>query len=66
MKKGPKDKAGGTAAPQESEHYQRYPEEEFIDEQEEDDAKPGRAGAELAEHFRSVTGKAGRTSGRKD
>ncbi len=53
MKSEPKGKKGGGEAPPASEHYQRYPEEEFIDEQEED--KPGPAGTELAEHFRSVT-----------
>ena len=65
MKSEPKNQKDGEAPP-ETEHYQRYPEEEFIDEQEADDGETGRAGAELAEHFRAVTGKAGRLTGRKD
>jgi hypothetical protein len=65
MKSATKNQKGGEGL-QETEHYRRYPEEEFIDEQEADDGKPGRAGAELAEHFRAVTGRAGRAIGRKD
>ena len=65
MESEPKSKNGGGETPPESEHYQRYPEEEFIDEQEAEEDKPGRAGTELAEHFGAVTGKPGGTTGRK-
>jgi hypothetical protein len=65
MKSKANNPKGGESR-RETEHYQRYPEEEFIDEQVADDGKPGRAGAELAEHFRAVSGRAGRTTGRKD
>ena len=66
MESEEKGKKGSGEAPLESEHYQRYPEEEYIDEQEAEEDKPGRAGTELAEHFGSVTGRAGRTTGRKE
>lgn len=66
MKKEAKEKNGGGETPQESDHYLRYPEEEFIDEQEADEDEPGHAGAELAEHFGSVTGKPGGTTSRKE
>jgi len=40
-------------------HYQRYPEEELIDVLTAESQKARPAGAELADLFRAVTGKAG-------
>ena len=60
------DQPGGGQERPENAHYRRYPEEEFIDKQEEVEARPGRAGAELAEHFGAVSGKSGGVAGRKE
>lgn len=51
---------------QESGHYLRYPEEELIDVLEAEEDRSKEAGSELAEHFGAVTGRAGRTTGRKN
>lgn len=50
--------------PQKPGHYRRYPEEELIDVLEERDGQAVRAGEELAEHLRAVTGRADGSTGK--